>query len=238
MDTNQDLPAEEAETTTFEPMEPIEAPQVIENPEPPVDPAAPEAPAAPVEAKDEAKEPFWYRKTLREKEAENARLRRELEQRQQQAQAPLPEYTDDADYPQAVTQHVQALLYQNKVETSEIMARNKFGDAAWEETNDWLLTRPDVAQWAAGQRDPCSAAIQLYQKEKLAAEIGDNPDQWREKERERLRAEILAESQPQPSGLQAPRPNLPRPGSQARSASPNQGWSGPKPISSALKNNF
>ena len=248
MELSNDLPAGDAETT-FEPLTtavPATEPEPLGPTEDAAEESADPAPAAAApEPKDEPKEPFWYRKTLREKEAELKALRQQVEQfqtHQPQSQSqPAPDpYEDPQGYQVAVQQTVQQALFAQRLEFSEMRARDKFGDDTWEETNDWLRNRPDVAQWAASQRDPCGAAVQLYQREKLAAEIGDNPDQWREKERERLRQEILAEvQQTAPQGATPiTRAIIPGPGSQARSAAPKGGWSGPQPVKSALKNSF
>lgn len=244
MDTPTD-PVEETATPLGEIIgEPPAEPMEELPPEPGDEPTPEPAPAAAAPEPKAPTEPFWYRKTLREKEAELRTLRQQMEQFQTQQPAPqaAPDpYEDPQGYQASVQQTVQQALFSQRLEFSEMRARDKFGDDAWEETNDWLRTRPDVAQWAASQRDPCGAAVQIYQREKLAAEIGDNPDQWREKERERLRQEVLAEMQQQPAQQAAnpiTRPIIPGPGSQARSAAPKGNWTGPTPVSAALKNSF
>lgn len=223
-----------------EPMEDLPA-------EPGDEPAPEPAPAAAAPEPAAPQEPFYYRKALRNLEKSIASKERELEEyrarleSQQPAPAAAPDpYEDPQGYQAAVEQRVQQANFALRLEFSETRARDKFGDEAWEETNDWLRTRPDVAQWAASQRDPCGAAVQIYQREKLAAEIGDNPDQWREKERERIRQEVLAEVQTpaQPAANTITRPIIPGPGSQARSAAPKSAWTGPTPVSAALKNSF
>jgi hypothetical protein len=198
------------------------------------------------------KEPFWYRQEMRKEkhrrealERENEQLRVAVSQPQYLADEPdLPDPNEDPyGYAAALQWEVQAqlqsLAFQQNLAISERFARQQHGDDQFNEANDWLHTRPDVVEWAQGQSDPWGAAIAVYAREKLAAEIGDSPEQWRERERERLRAEILADAQSGHAGDITQRPLIPGPGSQARSAAPRAGaWTGPTPLAGALKNSF
>lgn len=222
MDLPNEAPAAEAETGAE-----ISTPEVTNDaPQAAVEGAAASkepAPAAP--AADGPKEPFWYRKELREKEKRLKNLERQLEQaaaQQQHRPVQFPDPLSDVEGFQGfLQQQLQHIAMTQRLETSEMFARQKFGDDAWEETNEWLLTRPDVAEWARNQRDPWGAAIQQYRKEKLASEIGDNPDAWREKERERLKAELLAELQAGQPGARQPATQIPRSIAGARNVAPS-----------------
>lgn len=195
---------------------------------PAVEAAAPEVKP---ETKPEAEQPFWYRKRLKEIEqrAKAAEQRaQELEARTAQPQLPDPRQ-DPVSYFE--TQRVI-----DRLERSEDRFVDKHGEQHLESVKEWLTTRPDIEAWAIQQRHPWDAANQQYQREKLSAEIGDDPNAWREAERARLRAEILAE---QPSAPMAPsRPNLPAPASGARSAAPRNGagqFTGPTPLGDILQ---
>lgn len=228
MDT--DLPAEEAETPVEETETPVEAPME----DIPQEDETPPAAAAEPEPKNE---PFWYRQTLREKERALKAKERELEELRSRVATPPAEIPDPQYDPQGYRDHIRAEVQQAQqatiLRTSEMIARQKHG-AALDEAKEWIASREDVAQWAIAQPHPYEALMTAYNREKIAAEMGDDPNAWREKERERIRQELLAETQPQ---ALTPRPTLPGPGSQARSAKPG-GWNGPQPVAGILKNNF
>jgi hypothetical protein len=199
----------------------------VEQPKAEAAPAAEAAaPEVKPETKPEAEQPFWYRKRLKEIEqrAKQAEQRaQELEARQPQHQLPDPRQ-DPLTYFE--TQRVM-----DRLERSEDRFVDKHGEPELESVKEWLTTRPDIEAWAIQQRHPWAAAHQQYQREKLSAEIGDDPNAWREAERERLRAEILAEM---PSAPMAPqRPNIPAPASGQRSAAPRNSagqFAGPTPL--------
>jgi hypothetical protein len=185
-------------------------------------------PAAP-EAKPEAEQPFWYRKRLKEIEQRAKAAERRAEELEQQRQAPrLPDPRQD---PTAYFETQRVIM---RLESSEDRFTDKHGEAEFEAVKDWLTTRPDIEAWAIQQRHPWGAAHQQYQREKFAAEIGDNPDAWREKERQRLREEIFAEM---PSAPMASQPRIPTPASGQRSVASRGGpaFAGPTPLKDILQ---
>ena len=132
----------------------------------------------------------------------------------------------------------------DRLERSEDRFIDKFGDETFEETRDWLRTRPDIERWAMGQRDPWKAAHDQYRREKLDSEVGSDPEAWLETklaerlaaEREAIRQEILAEAQGhQPAP--APRHTPPPATAGVRSAAPRSGaapFTGPTPLGDIL----
>lgn len=188
------------------------------------------APEVKPETKPEAEQPFWYRKRLKEIEqrAKAAEQRaQELESRQPQQYLPDPRQDPLAYFERA--------RLEDSLARSEDRFVDKHGEAEFDAVKEWLVTRPDIEAWAIQQRHPWGSAFQQYQREKLSAEIGDDPNAWRESERERLRAEILAEMPSAPMAAQ--RPNIPQPASGQRSAAPRggPGFAGPTPLGDILK---
>lgn len=161
----------------------------------------------------EPKEPFWYRKALSDKERANKEMARRLELLEQRLQqsSPGPQLSPEQQFEQMAVQF--------NIRNSERFARKEHG-ALFEEARDWLMSRPDVEVWAQQQDDPWDAAINLYKREKLAAEIGDDPAAYRA----RIEAEIRAQFEQQPAqqqpGMTAAQPRLPQSASAARSAPP------------------
>jgi hypothetical protein len=193
----------------------------------PVQEAAPEAKP---EAKPEAEQPFWYRKQLKKEKDRAAALERELEQaRQQVPQQHLPDPRQDP------IGHFETMRVMDRLERSEDRFVDKHGEQEFDAVKEWLTTRPDIEAWAIQQRHPWGAAFQQYQREKLSAEIGDDPNAWREAERNRLRAEIQAEFQ---ASAPMAQPRIPAPASGQRSVAPSRtgpAFAGPTPIGDILK---
>ncbi len=228
--------------------EPAPQPQPAPEPAPSAQPA-PTAETDPA-AKPEREQPFWYRKEIqKERQRREAAERRaaeleatRLERRQPQAEA--PQRIDPLEDPEGYSAFIEARFERqrlvDRLERSEDRFIDKFNEETFEQTREWLATRPDIEEWALKQRDPWKAAHGQFQKERLAAEIGEDPDAWRNAERERIRAEILAEqtaAQSAPSAAPTMRPTPPAPASEVRSAAPrdNAGrFTGPTPMSAIL----
>lgn len=233
-------------------------------PEPASAPAAPAPAAATTPAPAETdpandpKAPKWYREHMRKTNAELAALKAErTAPRPADAPAPQPARInlpnpaeDPAGYANAIQQSYQQamndLRLQTKLDNSEFRVRSKHGDEAFEETFAWLSTQPNLEAHFIRQPDPWGAAIAYFQREKLAEEIGDNPDAWREKERQRIRDEILAEqaagaTERPPAAMAPQRSAPPAPASTARSTAPRDTsgrFTGPQPIGSLSKHKF
>lgn len=196
---------------------------------------------APVEAAPEPKEPGWYRKALKEKDRKLREVERQLELRAERELAPRHQAEQGQDFPDpiedprgfydAVQSAISYREMNNKLNTSEMLARDRHGDDLVDDFIAWAGANPDVAQWMAGQPNPYAAGIAQFKRVQLADEIGDDPEVWRQSERDRIRAEVEAEMRGQ-SGQPAatPRTPLPGPASQARSAGKQSAWAGPTPL--------
>lgn len=187
-----DQPAPKAETTP--PAPPAPAGQAGDQPDPATAP----------------KEPRWYREHMQKVNRELAAQRAEVErlragrqpQPQPQGQGQEPEFPDPVDDPAGFARYIRAetvreqqrFQLETKLDLSERFARQSHGSEAFEECQAWLSTKPELADWCVAQPDPWGAAFGQYQRERLAEEIGDDPNAWRERERERIRAELLAET--------------------------------------------
>jgi len=183
-------------------------------------------------------------------EGENAELRRQLEalqrgaapqppQPQQPAQPPstplwrMPEVPipnpleDPAGYAQALFYEQRRQLevdrFNHRLDQSEERARAKLGD----ETVDKLIA--DFRTWPQSAKDEIFASKDAYAALhrratalRVQQEMGDDPEAWREAERERIRAELAGE---QGAAQAAPAPpsrvaNLAPSLANARSAAP------------------
>lgn len=201
--------------------------------------------------KPEAEQPFWFRQEAKKLRQRAEAAERELQTTRQRGPQPEPQSEDERNRPVTLAE-VQYYQQQErmiaKVEYLGEAFSDKHGEETFEELREWLLSKknPDgtnpMESWALAQRNPWTAAYQQYQREHLASEIGDDPNAWREKERQRLRDEILAEQQAErPAPATAPtmqRPPPPAPASTARAAAPRDDsgrFTGPAPISQVFK---
>lgn len=170
-------------------------------------------------------------------ERELEALRREREQWQaQQAQKAQPRI-DPIDNPEAYDRHVQARIdqavTQNKLQMSELMARQAHGNEAFDAANAWLLSNPDAVQRFIAESDPWGAAIQAHKRHLAAEEIGDDPQAFRERVEAEVREKLQAEMQsvtPDPKTMPA---NF----ATTRNAGARKGpeWAGPTSLEDALR---
>lgn len=249
-DRHQTLESHEVPKEVGGEPEPAPAPAVVGAPTPA--PVA-ETPADPA-AKPEAEQPFWYRQEAKKLRQRAEAAERELEASRnrpppQQRQEPQGEPED----PNRPLTRAELEFYRNqdaligRLERSEERFIDKLGEETFEATKEWLATRPDIEEWALKQRNPWQAAHSQFAKEKLAAEIGEDPNAWREAEKERMRQELRAEMEAE-QGHQPARPTTPptmraappAPASTARSATPRDdaGRFAPTSIGSLTKNKF
>lgn len=233
MELPNEAPAAEAETTL--------APETQEQATP--DPAPVAAEATPqAQAQPEPQHPFWYRKEIEKERKRAAQLERQLEiERSQRPQTQRQAPPDPLENPDAFYGHIEQRLETQRVidrlERSEDRFIDKHGEQSFEEVRDWLATRPDIEQWAIAQRDPWRAAHQQYTREKMVAEIGDDPKGYEARLREKILAELQESGGAAPPGQPQMRPHLPGSAAAVRNARDPQGrFTGPAPLNSVLKN--
>lgn len=180
--------------------------------EQPVEQQAEAIAPAPVERVD------WKERAIREEEQRKA-LERQLEQfktapPQQQAQPeaqprgiPNPA-TDPAGY----HRFIEEQNLNHRLNMSETMAREKYPDL------DDMVPKfkaaaekdPSLLQQLYAHPHPYDWAYKEMKRREGLAEIGDDPVAWREREREKLRAELAAEGGQQQEAAPRPvRPQLP-----------------------------
>lgn len=136
--------------------------------------------------------------------------------------------------------------------TSRMLAVDKFGADSVKEADDALgaamQANPNAPEVIALQQrvskaeHPFAELVTWHQRRKALADIGDDPEAFRTRERERLRQEILAEygaapATPTPAATPAAKPILPSNFAGARNEGPRSAvtFSGPKPLSEITK---
>jgi hypothetical protein len=157
-------------------------------------------------------------------------LEGELRALKQQAQFQQPQQAQEQQiYDPA--QHAIEAANNARLDTSEMLAREKFGDEevdkAFAKFQDQLGKDPLLLQRAMRDKHPWGFIVRETKRMELLAEVGDDPAAYKAK----LRAEILAESGQQPA-ITTPKPVLPPSLATARSSGARStNWTGPPPLS-------
>lgn len=149
------------------------------------------------------------------RQAETAK-RVELEaqlQRYQQPQQPEQIPTDPSGIIQYALAEQQRIAFNERLNTSELMARQAHGEDIVSEAQQAFLAavgqNPMLQQQLQGQIHPYDFVVKWHRQHKLMSEIGQDPEAWRKTEAEKIRAQVLAELQgqgvsPAPSSQQPP----------------------------------
>lgn len=105
-----------------------------------------------------------------------------------------PDFYDD---PKGAMQHqlapVQQALVSSKLETSRFMAEREFGKETVDAAFNYFNEHPEQSQALLSHPSPFHAAVEAFNQQRVAREIGSDPDGWRKRERETIRKEIEAE---------------------------------------------
>ena len=211
---------EEAETVAEEVTE--EAPEAVEakperaEPEPVEAETGekPEVPPTPAAKEEKREVPFVALLDEREKRQSAERKLAELEAKLRQSEQPReqPDYYGNPEA--AIHQSVTTV----KLQQSKFLAEREFGADLVAEAYAYFDQHPQESQQLLNHPSPFHAAVEVYKQKQLLQEIGSDPDAWKAKQLEELKAQLLAE-QPAPSRPTAPPPSMaraPRAGGEGR----------------------
>lgn len=213
------LEKKEAEEVTPEPQ--VEQPAIAEEtPEPMGEKPAEIAPSAPPAPEPEpTRVPITALLDEREKrqatERELQELRRwkeQLEAQQRQQQIKTPDiYEDPEGFIRQTQATMQQALWNERLNMSEAIARTQYGDETVETARNAFAqavqSSPALYAEMRQHPNPYAYVVNWHKRQSILSEIGNDPDKWREQERERIRQEILAQAQPSPKPT-APPPSL------------------------------
>lgn len=140
----------------------------------------------------------------RDKRQAETRKREELEQqlqRYQQPQQPEQVPTDPSGIIQYALAEQQRIAFNERLNTSELMARQAHGEDIVSEAQQAFLAavgqNPMLQQQLQGQIHPYDFVVKWHKQHKLMSEIGQDPEAWRKSEAEKIRQQVLAELQGQ-----------------------------------------
>jgi len=222
----QAMPARQPET---EPVEPVDDEPVAEAPEAPAEPVK-EAPAPAPKAEPQMV-PLAALQEAREKARE---LERRLQASQPKVEPPrAPDiFANPDEFTAFMSEQSRAIALEAKLDISEAMAREAFGDERVDEAfaafQDRTGQDPSLYQRTLAQKSPWHAVVKWHEAEKVRAEMGDDPVAYRAKVEAEVRAKIAAEQRkPIPAAPSlATQPNL--------GSRPAPQWAGPTPLDRIL----
>lgn len=194
------------------PAEPVQA----EAPPPAPAPAQPEAPAAPPPG-------FVPVSVVQE-------LRNEIRSLKQQP-PPQPQYAPQDFEPEELTPeaYVQQQALNTRLDLSEELARDKFGDETVDQARDWALQKyqsnPAFKAEVLSQRNPYRYVVEAFKADQRAAKLNDLADDdieqflaWKAQR---------AAPAPQPAAAPAAPPPQPTPPPRSLASAPNAGGAKP-----------
>ena len=173
--------------------EPVETqPEVTPNPEPAEAPTAPDPVASPAPPADPAPQEAMVPQSV------VGSLRAEIRELKAQIPAPVPKAAPDFyEDPQAAVQHqvapIQQAMVGGKLEMSRFMAEREFGKETVEAAFQYFEQHPEQSGALMGHPSPFHAAVEAFNKNRVASEIGADPDAYKAKIAAEIRAEIEAE---------------------------------------------
>jgi hypothetical protein len=186
----------------------------------------------------------WKEKAIRA-EGEMAELRRQLEEARKAPMPPpappqqfQPQPIDPNVDPQGFVSRVQEVVLNERLNTSEMMARQQYGAEAIETAiNDFkeaAKSDPSLFPKLYANPHPYDWMVKEVERQRLLRDVGSDPAAYRAKLEAELRAKLEAEiaertqAQPQPSAAPRLAPSL----ATARSAAPRSApaFTGPPPL--------
>lgn len=197
--------------------------------------SAPEPEAAP-EPKAEKQEPQMVPVSVVQGLRDEIRA---LKSQPRQEPKPAPDFYED---PQAAIQHqiepVRNQVLNARLDMSQAIAEQQFGAEVVGEAMAALEavagSNPAAVQQIMQARSPYHELVNWHQRQKVMSEIGDNPDAWKAKERERIRAELQAELVSQQARDKAARPAPSMADETGVGGGAKSSWAGPTPLDSIL----
>lgn len=112
-------------------------------------------------------------------------------QPQQQIEPPDP-LTDPDGYLRHVQQQFEQRLLNQKLDTSELLARRHYGAQAVDEAFQAAQQAGLIGHFIR-EADPYGALVEWHRKQKVLAEVGDDPDAYRRRLEEEIKAKVLAD---------------------------------------------
>lgn len=167
-------------------------------------------------------------------------VRRELQDLKGRLPQPEPPKVPDVfDDQQGFTSHIEnkvrSAAMGTKLETSRFMAEREFGADLVKEAHAYFDANPEQSAQLLDHPSPYHAAIEFYQSQKVAEEIGSDPKAYADKVREQVRKEVEAEIVAKQAAETAAKSAPSMAGIPGVGGSPKTTWAGPTSLDSVFK---
>ena len=170
-----------------------------------------------------------------QRRAEEAdRRAKSLEAELREMRMPKEEMPDWYDDPQKAAEYQQNTVLTKfetqRMQQSKFFAEREFGADTVKETIAYFDRNPAASQQFMAHPSPFHAAVEFYQRQKVVEEVGADPEAYRAKLAEEIRAELEAQysangQKSQPSKPKAPPPSMASaPASGRETISPGTGF--------------
>lgn len=140
---------------------------------------------------------------------------REMRAELQKAQQPKQEAPDWFENPQEAAQfhnnQVEQQFQSRMLQQSKFLAEREFGSETVTEAVQYFDQHPQASQQFKDHPSPFHAAVEFYQRQKVAQEIGSDPEAYKAQLREELRKEVEAEMMQKGASIQSAKPKSPPP---------------------------
>lgn len=193
----------------------------------------PEAPTDAPKVEPKAEEHMVPQAVVAELRAEIRALK--AQQQPQAAPKAAPDVFDDpAGYASHMQEAVKASVTGTKLEMSRFMAEREFGKEAVDAAYEYFNQHPEQSQELLNHPSPFHAAVETFNRQRVASEIGSDPDAWMAKQREELRKEIEAELVAKQVKEAAARAAPSMANVTGTGGGPKANWTGPTSLSAAV----
>ncbi len=198
--------------TLAEPTPEVKAEPVAETP--PAQPVAGESATPPVAEKRSDLIPmpaYLDERDKRQKyEREVAALAEKLAAFEAAKNEPPPDlYADPEARLQFENSRYQQALVNTKLEQSRWMAEREYGKGVVDAAYAYFDQHPQLSHQFLNEPSPFHAAVEFYKRQKVAEEVGPDPEAYKKRIREELEAQIRAELTTQPAAAQTQPARLP-----------------------------
>ena len=169
-------------------------------------------------------------KTLKARLAEMDALKVQIAQMQQPRE---PIRVDDPNFIPVLAQSFEQRLVHDRLQTSRFMAEREYGADLVGEAFEYFNLHPQESQALLKEASPFHAAVEHYKRQKVASEIGSDPEGYKARVEQEIRQKVLAEMAAQSVKQPSRGPSL--------AAQPNLGsrqeaeWTGPTSLEDILK---
>lgn len=147
------------------------------------------------------------RRKKAEREAEELRKWREQMEAQKQE---APDFFQDPDQRLAhERKQFEQRQQAEKLKQSRFFAEREFGSDLVNEAFAYFDQHPQLSHQFLDHPSPFHAAVEFYKRQKVADEIGSDPEAWKNKQMEELKEQIRAEIMAEVQTAQPEKPRLP-----------------------------